>query len=383
MPLTLDRLFDVQEKTKGPLQTLRDIRRENAADAVTYQTARIQNELRQMQTEETKARADALKAETAEQTAVTGVVQDNLAGNPPANQWASQPKTSSQAASSIAQYAQNPKMLNNIKKTRDMLIQRGSSIALEKAAKLDAIIKTAEDRYDNARTHSYQDRSEARTVADRNRERAQEAARMWAATPDSEKSARFEPFKKKYGLGDISTIDGLDRWSRDRMAEAKDIKFGQGGGYKTSDSNNDLTNSKKIRENFDSEMQRKYKITKDKDGVLQVDGSYDQVRRTYAAAVDSQGSSYNAYELFKQVTDNFVHVKSPQSKYNDGLSDMTQDVFVPREWMGAAMQTNPELTEGQVAIIYSMIVNDIQQYGYVSPETDAVVQKNGLGKTNE
>jgi len=366
----LQTMIKARASTPSPLQELRRIRRENLSDEIAMTGARVNNELKRLQIEQLQS-ASAANREVGK--AVSSAFQGR--GGAPGQ---GTPEQSVQAAQNIKnRLAENPQMIEDLRTTRDKLYSLGNDTAFDKAGKLDKIIGEWEQRNFFGRKAAEEERKAAKTSD-------LEAARAWYATPEVDKEARFAEFKQVHGITGVANPGDMDVWARDLKAAAEDTDLTTAGGpLKPATANALLTRAEKIKKNFDAEVARYYpEISKDNKGNLLVDSSYDEVRRAYAKEIDTAAQSQKQFDpttLFAKVISEHRLVKKPRTGWGDGLDDMDRDVFVPIPWMDMARQQNGKLTEGQIAVLYSMALNDkLKNQGKTSTKTWNLFVKHGL-----
>jgi len=381
---TLKTMIGARAETPSPLQELRRIRRENLSDRAAVESARVNNELKRLQIQQAKDESAAARS-TSElmATAFTGQQGGGAQAQPP---WMSPagkqppPEQAAQAQQNIKnRLAENPQMISDMRRVRTKLYSLGNPTATEKAVKLDGIITQWEQR-NYFKKKAMEDERIAIKTSDT------EAARAWFSTPESDKVGRFEEFKQAHGITGIDSVGDMDVWARDLKAAAEDSDLNRAGGpMKPATANALLTRAEKIKKNFDAEIMRMYpEISTSGDGGLLVDASYDQVRADYAKAVNKAAQSNQQFDpnvLFAQTMAEYRLVQQPNTGWGDGLDDMDRDVFVPIAWMNTAKQQNGELTEDQIAVLYSTAINDkLKNQGKTSTKTWNLFVRHGLAQ---
>lgn len=380
---TLKTMIETRAKTPGPLQELRRIRRENLSDRVAVESARVNNELKRLQMQQIKDESAANRsaaelmssAFTGQQTGATGPTptpwQSPTGQQPP-------PEQAAQAQQNIKnRLAENPQMISDMRKVRTKLYSLGNDKATEKAVKLDKIITDWEQRNYFKKKAAEDDRIAIKTSDT-------EAARAWFSTPEADKQGRFEEFKTAHGITGIDSVGDMDVWARDLKAAAEDSDLDKAGGpMKAATANALLTRAEKIKKNFDAEIMRMYpEISVSGDGGLMVDASYDQVRADYAKAVNKAAQSNKQFDpnvIFAQTVAEYRLVQKPNTGWGDGLDDMDRDVFVPIAWINTARQSNSELSDDQIAVLYSLAINDkLKNQGKTSTKTWNLFVRHGL-----
>lgn len=377
---SLQNLFTVQQQTKTPLQAIRDIRRQNQADAIAAETARLSNELKRLQIQETQTglETDKQLANIMSQGFTQEGTPPTEAPTGPTGEGLATQKTGAEQSQEAAKrltvkLEENPKMIENVRRMRDRLYSMGHPKAIDKATKLDGIISTWEQR-------NYFKKKEAVEQAEQLKSTELAAARAWAATPVSDRQGRLTELATKYNIP-VNSVDEMNVWARDRMAAAKDITAAGQGGMKASEVSSLVGQADKIRKQFDTEMTRYFpEITLTEEGVA-VDETYDEMRRLYSDTITELGSAgtrFNPTQVFAEIASKFAHIKQPDVPWTSPLSDMNVDVFIPRDWLMLAKSKNTEISDDEVAVLYSKIISDKKKFGYVSVETDSLMRKYGL-----